>query len=101
VVGAVCHGPAGLVNVKLTAGRYLVAGKDVAAFTNDEERAVELEKAIPFSLADRLVERGARHQPAPNWQPNVVVSDRLVTGQNPASATGVGEGIAKLLAAQR
>ncbi|HMJ15803.1 MAG TPA: type 1 glutamine amidotransferase domain-containing protein, partial [Polyangiaceae bacterium] len=33
VVGAVCHGPAGLVNVKLSNGKYLVAGKDVAAFT--------------------------------------------------------------------
>jgi putative intracellular protease/amidase len=101
VVGAVCHGPAGLINVKLADGRHLVAGKDVAAFTNDEERAVELEKAIPFSLADRLIERGARHRPAPNWEPNVVVSERLVTGQNPASATGVGEAIAKLLAQAR
>lgn len=101
VVGAVCHGPAGLINVKLTDGRYLVAGKNVAAFTNDEERAVELDKAIPFSLADRLTERGARHRPAPDWQPNVVVSERLVTGQNPASATGVGEAIAKLLAEAR
>jgi len=98
VVGAVCHGPAGLVNVKLVDGSYLVAGKDVAAFTNDEERAVELDKTVPFLLADRLTERGARHHPAPNWQPNVVVSGRLVTGQNPASATGVGEAMVKLLA---
>lgn len=51
------------MNVKLGDGRYLVAGKDVAAFTNDEERAVELDEVIPFFLADRLVERGARHLP--------------------------------------
>jgi putative intracellular protease/amidase len=101
VVGAVCHGPAGLINVRLTDGRYLVAGKSVAAFTDDEERAVELERVIPFSLADRLAARGAHHRPAPNWQPNVVVSERLVTGQNPASAPGVGEAIAKLLAQAR
>jgi putative intracellular protease/amidase len=97
VVGAVCHGPAGLVNVKLRDGRYLVAGKEVAAFTNDEERAVKLDRAIPFFLADRLVERGARHQAAANWKPKVVVSERLVTGQNPASATGVGHEMARLL----
>ena len=97
VVGAVCHGPAGLVNVKLADGSYLVTGKDVAAFTNDEERAVELDDVIPFFLVDRLVERGARHHAAPNWQPKVVVSERLVTGQNPASATGVGEAMAALL----
>ena len=101
VVGAVCHGPAGLVNVKLTNGAYLVANKDVAAFTNDEERAVELDTAIPFSLADRLRERGARHHAAPNFQAQVVVSERLVTGQNPASAKGVAEAMLKLLQSSR
>jgi putative intracellular protease/amidase len=96
VVGAVCHGPAGLVNVKLADGKYLVAGKEVAAFTNNEERAVELEKVVPFLLADKLQERGAIHRPAANFEKQVIVSERLVTGQNPASAAGVGEAIAKL-----
>lgn len=98
VVGAVCHGPAGLVNVRLSSGAHLVDGKDVAAFTNDEERAVKLESVVPFLLADELVKRGARHVPAPNWKPNVVVSERLVTGQNPASARGVAERMVELLA---
>ncbi len=31
--------------------------------------------------------------PAPNWQKQVVVSERLVTGQNPASAAGVAEAV--------
>lgn len=99
VVGAVCHGPAGLINVTLPDGRYLVAGKAVAAFTNEEERAVELDGVVPFLLEDRLVERGARHQAAPPFQPKVVVSERLVTGQNPASAQGVGEAMLQLLRA--
>jgi putative intracellular protease/amidase len=98
VVAAVCHGPAGLVNVRLADGSYLVAGKDVAAFTNDEERGAKLDTVVPFLLADTLIERGARHHPAANWQPKVVISDRLVTGQNPASATGVGEAMIELLA---
>ncbi|MEX1114826.1 MAG: type 1 glutamine amidotransferase domain-containing protein [Akkermansiaceae bacterium] len=98
VVGAVCHGPAGLVNLKLADGSYLVAGKNVAAFTNEEERAVELEKIVPFLLQDKLIERGAKHQAAPKFEAKVVVDGRLVTGQNPASATGVGEEMAKLLA---
>ncbi|HEU4403988.1 MAG TPA: type 1 glutamine amidotransferase domain-containing protein [Polyangiaceae bacterium] len=98
VVAAVCHGPVGLVNIKLSSGDWLVAGKDVAAFTNEEERAVGLAEVVPFLLADRLVERGARHHPAPKFQANVVVSERLVTGQNPASARGVAEKVAELLA---
>jgi putative intracellular protease/amidase len=97
VVGAVCHGPAGLVNIKLADGTYLVAGKNVAAFTNEEESAVKLEKVVPFSLQDKLVERGAKHQAAPKFDAKVVVDGRLVTGQNPASATGVGEEMVKLL----
>ncbi len=34
VVGTICHEPAGLVNIKLFDGSYLVASKKVAAFTN-------------------------------------------------------------------
>ncbi len=98
VVGAVCHGPSGLVNVKLASGKHLVEGKKVAAFTNEEETAVKLDKVVPFLLASTLIERGAEHIPGPNWKPNVVVSERLVTGQNPASAKGVGERMVELLA---
>src|SRR5882672_9203562 len=41
IVGAVCHGPAALVNLQMTDGTYLVAGKAVSAFTNEEERAIK------------------------------------------------------------
>lgn len=98
VVGAVCHGPAGLVNVELDNGFRLVEGRRVAAFTNDEEVAAEKDKIIPFFLADRLEEQGATHVPAENWAENVVVDERLVTGQNPASAAGVAKEMEKLLA---
>ncbi|TFH87170.1 type 1 glutamine amidotransferase domain-containing protein [Billgrantia azerbaijanica] len=91
VVGAVCHGPSALVNVRLTNGRYLVEGREVSAFTDAEERAVELDGVVPFLLASRLAERGAIHRAAENFAEQVTVSGRLVTGQNPASARGVGE----------
>ena len=97
IVAAVCHGPAALVNVKLSDGSYLVSGKNVAAFTNAEEDAVQGTKVVPFLLATTLIERGAIHHPATDWSSNVVVDGRLVTGQNPASAAGVGEALIKLL----
>lgn len=97
VVGAVCHGPTALVNLTLDDGRYLVAGKRVAAFTDEEERAVGLEHVVPFLLASTLQQRGATHVPAANWQAQVVTDDRLVTGQNPASAHGVGEAMVAAL----
>lgn len=97
VVAAVCHGPAGLVNVTLTDGSYLVAGKEVSAFTNDEESAAGLTSVMPFLLQTALEERGAKHTGAANFQPHVSVADRLVTGQNPASATGVAEQVVAVL----
>jgi putative intracellular protease/amidase len=90
-VGAVCHGPAALVDVKLTDGTPLVKGKKVAAFTNDEEEAVGLAAVVPFLLQNQLEEAGATHVPAENFAENAVADGRLVTGQNPASATKTAE----------
>jgi putative intracellular protease/amidase len=91
VIGAVCHGPAGLVGVTLSDGGALVAGRDVAGFTDEEEHAVGLSEVVPFALQRRLEALGARHTGAAPFEPWVVRDGRLVTGQNPASATGVAE----------
>lgn len=98
VVGAVCHGPAGLINVELDNGFRLVEGRRVAAFTNEEEVAAGKDKIIPFFLADRLEEKGATHVSADVFEEKVVVDERLVTGQNPASAAGVAKEMEKLMA---
>jgi putative intracellular protease/amidase len=100
VVAAVCHGPAGLVNIRLENGAFLVDGKTLAAFTNAEEAAVGLTNTVPFLLETKLVERGAKHVSAPNFQENVQTSERLVTGQNPASARGVANAVVRLLQAK-
>jgi putative intracellular protease/amidase len=97
VVAAVCHGPAALVDVKLSNNKYLIEGKSVTSFTNAEESAVKLTKTMPFPLESKLVERGATFNGAKMWQNNVVVSERIVTGQNPASASSVGKAVVKLL----
>lgn len=93
VVSAVCHGPAGLVNIKLSNGKYLVDGKKINAFTNEEEIAVKLENVVPFALETKLIERGAKFEKSGLWQQHVVTDQRLVTGQNPQSAHAVGEAV--------
>jgi putative intracellular protease/amidase len=40
IVGAVCHGPIGLILAKNAEGKPLVSGKRVTGFTNSEEEAV-------------------------------------------------------------
>ncbi len=97
VVSAVCHGPAGLVNIKLKDGTYLVAGKKVNGFTDEEEVAVKLDKVVPFLLEDKLKERGGKFEKSGMWQVHVVADQRLVTGQNPQSAKAVGEAVLKEL----
>lgn len=97
VVAAVCHGPAALVNLTLTDGSRLVAGKRVAGFTNSEEASVGLTDEVPFLLADKLTEAGAQHVPAPDFTEHAVVDGRLVTGQNPQSARAVADAVVKLL----
>jgi putative intracellular protease/amidase len=89
IVSAICHGPAALTDVKLSDGSYLVSGRKVAAFTNDEEADIEQTEILPFLLQDRLIERGAHHVYGKSWAENVVVDGRLITGQNPASAKKV------------
>ncbi len=101
VVAAVCHGPAALVEARLSDGSYLVAGKEISAFTDEEEMAVKLEKVVPFALESTLRSRGARFVEAPNFERKVAVSERVVTGQNPASAAGVAESVVMLVRAAK
>jgi putative intracellular protease/amidase/ketosteroid isomerase-like protein len=100
VVAAVCHGSAALVDLRLSDGSLLVAGRRVAAFTDDEERAVGLEGVVPYLLGSTLAAQGAEHVTAPPFQANVQVDDRLISGQNPASAMGVAEAIVTVLASR-
>ncbi|OQW51899.1 MAG: hypothetical protein A4S09_09535 [Proteobacteria bacterium SG_bin7] len=97
VVAAICHGPASLVNVKLSNGTYLVSGKKVTGFSNAEEEAAQLTKVMPFLLETALVDRKAIYEKSPLWKEKVVVDGRLITGQNPASAAGVGAAVVKIL----
>ncbi|STO09520.1 type 1 glutamine amidotransferase domain-containing protein [Exiguobacterium aurantiacum] len=97
VVAAVCHGPIGLVNVKLSNGEPLVKDKQVTGFTDAEEREMQLDSAVPFLLETALREKGGNFDGADNWAVNVAVDERLVTGQNPQSSERVAEEIVKLL----
>ena len=97
VVSAVCHGPAVFINAKLSDGKHLLDGASVTGFSNTEEESVGLLSAMPFSLEDELNKAsGGKFVKADEpWGEKVVVTNggRLITGQNPASASGVGKAI--------
>ena len=87
VVAALCHGPAALVGVRLSDGSPLVEGRRLTGFTNAEEAAVGLTDIVPFALQTALEDLGGKHEGAPEFTAHTVTDGRLVTGQNPASAT--------------
>lgn len=96
VVGAVCHGPVSLLNVKLSDGSYLVKGKNITSFTDEEEKAYALAD-VPFLLETALTEQGAKFHAAEPWSDHSIADGNLVTGQNPASAKGVAEKMITIL----
>jgi len=97
-VSAVCHGPIVFANVKSADGTAFVKGKTVTGFTNTEEEQAGLTDAMPFLLETELKKNGGNFVLADQpWGEKVVTDGKLITGQNPASAKGVGEAIAKAL----
>ncbi|KAH8050881.1 glyoxalase [Aureococcus anophagefferens] len=93
VVGAVCHGPTGLLKATVD-GKPLVAGKKVCGFSNEEEAAVigmrNFEEKI-LSLEDELQAAGGEYMPGAMFAPNAVRDGNLITGQNPGSSVKAAE----------
>ncbi len=85
-VAAVCHAPGVLRHAKAPGGKALVAGRNVAGFTNTEEAASGLVDVVPFLVEDMLRQSGAQYSKAADWAPHVVEDGLLITGQNPASS---------------
>ena len=97
LVSAVCHGPAGLLNIMLSNGERLVKGRRLDSFTNAEEEANGTAKIVPFLLQTALVDNGAIFDDAAPWSDHVVADGRLLTGQNPMSALDLGKKILETL----
>jgi len=96
-VAFVCHAPAALKHVKDANGEFLVKGKKVTGFTNEEEEAVQLTKVVPFLVEDMLKENGGIYSRGKTWEAYAVQDGNLITGQNPASSALVAELLLKML----
>lgn len=96
-VAAVCHGTAALRDARGPFGLPLVRGKAVTGFSNSEERAAGSIDVVPFRVEDMLKESGGTYSKAADWQSHVVVSENLITGQNPASAAGAARSLLQRL----
>lgn len=97
IIAAVCHGPAALLPIVLSTGEKLLADKSVTAFTREEEIDFGTIEKIPFLLEESLARSAYRFNKVQPWQELVIEDNRVITGQNPASAHGVGQAIVNAL----
>ena len=97
IVSGVCHGVAGLLNIKLSTGRNLIDGVRVTGFSNSEETVLKLDTLVPYLTETELVKRGAAYVKGADWGAFAVTDQRVVTGQNPASGAAAAQEVLKIL----
>lgn len=99
IVSAICHGTAGIVNLKTQDGSYLFAGKKVNGFPDIfENKDAEYFKTFPFSIQEIIKERGGDFQFSEEGWDGFMVSDgRLISGQDPSAAALVAEKVVETL----
>ncbi|WP_113905840.1 type 1 glutamine amidotransferase domain-containing protein [Aliidiomarina celeris] len=95
LLGAVCHGPAGLLPITLSNGEKLLANKTVTGFTREEEVDYGTIDNIPFLLEESLARAAKQYRKGQPWSELVVEDNRVITGQNPASAHAVAVAMVK------
>ena len=97
IVSAVCHGPCGLLDVTLANGTKLLDGRHATGYSWTEEKLARRTEEVPFSLEEKLRDQAGEYTTAKiPMTKHVVVDGKLITGQNPTSAAGVGEAVLEL-----
>lgn len=101
VISAVCHGTAGLANLRLSDGGYLVAGKRISGYPEEfEKQDAAYFKEFPFLIRQTIESRGGTFHTSARNRPYVEVDGRVVTGQNYLSSKQVVEAVVKVLREQ-
>lgn len=86
-VGLVGHAVVALTTLMNNDGLdALVKGRELTAFSNDEEALLLQNESPPFMLESKLISQGALFSNGPSFKSHVVADDNIVTGQNPASS---------------
>jgi putative intracellular protease/amidase len=101
VIAAVCHGPAGLLDIEIEPGRTLLAGRRVTGFSNAEELLLMDDPVgrLGFMLQDALGAEGEFSE-GPMYLEHIVEDGRVLTGQNPWSTWALAEATVRALGAE-
>lgn len=82
-IGAVCYGPAALVNVTLDNGRPLLENKTVSEFTNKEELLLiaDAKSIFPFLLQDKIQEQSTHFNEGIMYLETISQDKNLITAK--------------------
>lgn len=86
---SVCHGIAGLLNIKDAEGNYLIANKKITGFTTAEEILAGKKSIVPFLNQEMAKARGAHFKKKRFYRDFALKDHRIITGQNPFSVRSV------------
>ncbi|UII76763.1 type 1 glutamine amidotransferase domain-containing protein [Flagellimonas sp. HMM57] len=99
IVAAICHGTAGLVNLKTSDGKFIYEGKKINGFPDlFENMDAEYYKQFPFSIEQTIKTRGGDFVYSKEGWDNYSIADgKLITGQDPTAAASVATKISNAL----
>ncbi|MBO1138451.1 MULTISPECIES: type 1 glutamine amidotransferase domain-containing protein [Enterococcus] len=86
---SVCHGIAGLLNIKDKEGNFLISDKKITGFTKAEERLAGKTRVVPFFNQEEAKKRKAFFQKKRFYKEFAIKDGRIITGQNPFSVRAV------------
>ncbi len=92
LLASLCHGAVCLSSVTQN-GAAFTKNRAMTCFSNTEEQLAGATDEYDFLLENKLREQGAKLSFTQPWTENVVIDDKLITGQNPQSS----ERLAKVL----
>lgn len=99
VVSTVCHGTAGIANIQLSNGDFLVADKRINGFPDlFEDKNGDYFQQFPFSIEEQITAHGGLFRySSEGWDQYLEVDGRVITGQDPTSSALVAKAVIKAL----
>lgn len=98
IVSSVCHGTAGIVNLKTKGGKYLVSGKRISGYPDSyENQSKPYFNEFPFLIQKTIENRGGQFLFSARNKAHVEVDGRIITGQNHLSSSLVAKKMIELL----
>ncbi len=99
IISTVCHGTAGIVNLKDNQGNSLFQNKKISGYPDlFENKEAEYYKTFPFSIEDKINENKGSFLYSQKQRDNFYIIDgKFITGQDPSATTSVAQKVVETL----